>query len=82
MGLAVGIFGLTFGVLAVASGLTVAQALVMSLLTFTGASQFAFVGLLGAGGGVTSALLSALLLAARNGLYAASIATVLHWLIE
>ena len=77
LGLAVGIFGLTFGVLAVASGLTVAQALVMSLLTFTGASQFAFVGLLGAGGGVTSALLSALLLAARNGLYAASIATVL-----
>ena len=77
LGLAVGIFGLTFGVLAVASGLTLAQALAMSLLTFTGASQFAFVGLLGAGGGVTAALLSALLLAARNGLYAASIATVL-----
>ena len=43
LGLAVGIFGLTFGVLAVASGLTIAQALAMSLLTFTGASQFAFV---------------------------------------
>ncbi|MCH1614159.1 MAG: AzlC family ABC transporter permease [Acidimicrobiales bacterium] len=77
LGLAVGIFGLTFGVLATASGLTVAQSLAMSLLTFTGASQFAFVGLLGAGGGVTAALLSAVLLAARNGLYAASIATLL-----
>tara|TARA_B110000003_G_scaffold161945_1_gene161961 strand:- start:519 stop:1184 length:666 start_codon:yes stop_codon:yes gene_type:complete len=77
LGLAVGIFGLTFGVLATASGLTVAQSLAMSLFTFTGASQFAFVGLLGAGGGVTAALLSALLLAARNGLYAASIATLL-----
>ena len=40
LGLAVGVFGVSFGVLAVASGLSVAQASAMSLLVFTGASQF------------------------------------------
>lgn len=69
LGLAVGVFGISFGVLAVATGLTVAQAVVMSLLVFTGASQFAVVGVLGAGGSTAAALGSALLFAARNGAY-------------
>lgn len=76
IGAAVGVFGISFGVLAVASGLTVAQASAMSLLVFTGASQFAAVGVLGSGGSTVSALGSALLLAARNGAYGLSLSEV------
>lgn len=77
LGLAVGAFGISFGVLAVASGLTTAQACAMSLLVFTGASQFAAVGVIGAGGSTAAALGSALLLAARNGAYGLSLSDVL-----
>lgn len=66
-------FGAGFGVLSVASGLTIAQTCVMSLLVFTGASQYAAVGVIGAGGSPMSAAGSALLLAARNGLYAVTV---------
>lgn len=76
IGLAVGVFGISFGVLAVASGLTVAQASAMSLLVFTGASQFAAVGVVGSGGSSAAALGSALLLAARNGAYGLSLSDV------
>ncbi len=74
LGAAVGVFGAAFGVLAVASGLTVAQASVMSLLVFTGASQLAAVGIIGAGGSPATAVGSALLLAARNGVYGVALA--------
>lgn len=69
LGAAVGLFGVTFGVLAAAAGLSTVQACAMSLLVFTGASQFAVVGVIGAGGASVSALTSALLLASRNGIY-------------
>ena len=69
LGAAVGLFGVTFGVLAAAAGLSALQACAMSLLVFTGASQFAVVGVIGAGGSPVSALASALLLASRNGVY-------------
>jgi 4-azaleucine resistance transporter AzlC len=49
----------------------------MSLLVFTGASQFAAVGTVSAGGEPLSALGTALLLAARNGVYSLSIAEIL-----
>jgi predicted branched-subunit amino acid permease len=67
IGLATGAYGLSFGALAVAAGLTVPQACALSALMFTGASQFAFVGLIG--GGAAAAAATALLLGARNGLY-------------
>src|SRR4051812_50097386 len=67
IGVAVGALGLSFGALATASGLTVVQASALSLLMFTGASQFAFVGLIG--GGAAAAVATALLLGARNALY-------------
>lgn len=70
VGVAVGVFAIGFGVLSVSSGLSVAQTMAMSLLVFTGASQFAAVGVIGAGGSPATAIGSALLLAARNGLYA------------
>lgn len=40
---------------------------------FTGASQFALVGVLGAGGGAVAAIATAILLGARNSLYAVSL---------
>jgi 4-azaleucine resistance transporter AzlC len=73
LGVAVGVFGITFGVLASTSGLSIAQACVMSLLVFTGASQFAAVGIIGSGGDPAAAVGSALLLGARNGAYAMSL---------
>ena len=55
IGLATGVYAVSYGVLAVAAGLSVAQTCSMSLLVFTGASQFALIGVLGAGGGLTGA---------------------------
>lgn len=78
IGLATGAYGISYGVLAVAAGLSVAQTCSMSLLVFTGASQFAVVGVIGAGGSVLAALAPALLLAARNGLYGLSLVPVLR----
>jgi 4-azaleucine resistance transporter AzlC len=77
LGVAVGIFGVTFGVLASASGLSAFKATTMSLLVFTGASQFAAIGIVSSGGEPLSALGTALLLAARNGVYSLSIAQTL-----
>jgi len=62
LGLAVGLYGVAFGAAADAAGLDVWQAMTLSLLMFTGASQFALVGVLGAGGSALTALGSALLL--------------------
>ena len=69
LGLAVGVFAISFGVAAVAAGATVAQTCVMSLLVFTGASQFSAVSVVRDGGSVGSALGGALLLAARNAVF-------------
>jgi len=66
LGVATGAAGLSYGALAVTAGLSVPQACAMSLLMFTGASQFAFVGLVGS---LPAAVGTALLLGARNGLY-------------
>ena len=75
IGVAVGVFGVTFGVLAVSAGLTALQAQAMSLFVFTGASQFAAVGVIDSGGTPAAALGSALLLAARNGMYGLALST-------
>ncbi len=75
--LATGIYGVSFGVLSVSAGLSVAQTCAMSLLVFTGASQFAVVGVLAAGGSVPTAMGNALLLAARNAAYGFVVAPVL-----
>lgn len=56
-----------------ASGLDLWQTQALSLGMFTGASQFALVGVLGAGGGALAAILTAMLLGARNSLYALSL---------
>jgi len=61
--------GATFGAVSVGVGLSVAQTLVLSGVMFTGASQFAFVGVIGAGGAVWAAIPAALLLGLRNSFY-------------
>lgn len=77
IGVAVGVFGLAFGVLATTSGLSLWQACASSVLIFTGASQFAAVSVLAAGGSGLAVVAAALLLAARNGLYGVAMAPVL-----
>jgi len=74
---AVGAYGLSFGAAAVTAGLSPVQACALSVLVFTGASQFALVGVLGAGGGAVPAVLGGLLLGARNTLYAVRLADLL-----
>ena len=64
-----GAYGTAFGAAAVANGFSVLQTCLLSLLTFSGASQFAVIGVLGAGGGAISGIATASLLGIRNGVY-------------
>ena len=94
LGVAVGLYGVAFGAAAVGAGLDPWQALAMSLLMFTGASQFALVGVIGAGGSGLAAVGSALLLGTRNTVYGVRLAPMLaprgvlrragaaHWVID
>ena len=66
---ATGLYGVSFGALAVAAGLTVWQAMALSLLMFTGGSQFAFIGVIASGGAGAAALGAAALLGLRNAVY-------------
>lgn len=74
--MAVGAYGLSFGAAAVTAGLSTVQACALSLLLFTGASQFALVGVVGAGGGAVAAVAGALLLGTRNTLYAVRLSSL------
>ena len=78
VGLATGLYGISFGALAVASGLSVAQSCALSLLMFTGGSQFAFIGILGGGGSGVAATATAGLLGIRNGLYSLQLVPLLR----
>ena len=76
--LTVGVYGIAFGAAAVEANLSVLQACVLSLLAFTGASQFAVVGVLGAGGSALSAITAASLLGVRNSFYGLRMAPILQ----
>lgn len=67
--LATGLYGISFGALSVTSGLSVLQTCLLSLLLFSGGSQFALVGVLGGGGSVGAAVAASSLLGLRNALY-------------
>lgn len=69
VGFAVGVYGISFGAIAVASGLSILQSVALSLLMFTGASQFAMVGVIAAGASPANGALTAVLLGTRNTLY-------------
>lgn len=79
VGFAVGFSGLAFGTTAVTAGLSVAQACALSLVAFTGASQFALVGVVAGGGNLIAGALGALLLGGRNTLYGLRLASLLRW---
>jgi predicted branched-subunit amino acid permease len=69
VGLAVGTYGVAFGAASIAAGLSVLQTALLSMLAFTGGTQFAVVGVLAGGGAGLSAVSSGMLLGARNTLY-------------
>jgi 4-azaleucine resistance transporter AzlC len=66
---ATGLYGVSFGALSVTSGLSVLQTCLLSLLLFSGGSQFALIGILGGGGTVAAAVAASSLLGVRNALY-------------
>jgi len=72
--LTVGAYGVAFGAAGVAAGFSVVQTCLFSLVTFTGASQFAAVGVVAAGGAGLSAVVAASLLSTRNALYSLQMA--------
>jgi predicted branched-subunit amino acid permease len=74
---AVSVYGISFGAVSTAAGLDVWQTCALSLLMFTGASQFAFIGVLSGGGTPASATVTALLLGLRNTLYGLRLAPML-----
>jgi predicted branched-subunit amino acid permease len=71
VGLATAAYGVSFGALSVAAGLDVWQTCFISLVMFSGGSQFALVGVLAAGGLAAgpAAIASAALLGSRNAIY-------------
>jgi predicted branched-subunit amino acid permease len=73
----VGLYGIAFGAAGIAAGFSLAQTCALSLLTFSGASQFAVVGVLGAGGTALSGITTASLLGIRNALYGMRMAPLL-----
>jgi 4-azaleucine resistance transporter AzlC len=79
VGVATGAYGISFGAISVAAGLSVLQTCALSLLVFTGASQFALVGVIAAGGAPMSGAVTGLLLGTRNTLYGLRLAPLLDW---
>src|SRR5476649_800378 len=77
IGVATGAYALSFGAVATAAGLSVLQTCVLSLAMFTGASQYATVGVLGSGGDALTAAATAVLLGSRNALYGLRLSSLL-----
>jgi predicted branched-subunit amino acid permease len=75
---ATGAYAISFGALSVAAGLDVWQTLALSLLVFSGGSQFAFVGVIAGGGGAVAAVATSTFLGLRNGFYGVGLAPVLR----
>jgi len=69
VGIATGAYGISFGALSVAAGLSLWQTIALSALLFSGASQFAVVGIVAGGGAGAAAVATSSLLGLRNGLY-------------
>jgi len=76
--LATGAYAISFGALAVAAGLDLWQTMALSLLVFSGGSQFAFVGVLAAGGAGAAAVATSTFLGVRNGFYGVALAPIMR----
>jgi predicted branched-subunit amino acid permease len=77
IGVATGAYGLSFGAISTAAGLSLGQTAALSLLMFTGASQFALVAVIGGGGSPLAGAATALLLGTRNAFYGLRLSSVL-----
>ena len=77
LSLAVGAYGTAFGAASIAAHFSLIQTCLLSLLTFSGASQFAVIGVLGSGGSAISGIATATLLGTRNALYGIRMAPIL-----
>lgn len=93
VGIAVGLSGFAFGVTSAGAGLSLLQTCALSLLVFTGASQFALVGAIAAGGNPLAAAAGAFFLGVRNAFYGLRLSQLLalprfvrplaaHWVID
>jgi predicted branched-subunit amino acid permease len=78
VGIATGLYCVSFGAVSVAAGLSVEQTCALSLVMFTGASQFAFVGVVAAGGAPPSGALPALVLGTVDTLYRRNLTPLLQ----
>ncbi len=78
LGLGTGVYAISFGALAVAAGLSAWQAQALSLLMFTGASQFALIAVVASGGSALVAIATSTLVGTRNAFYAVAMAPVLE----
>ena len=77
IGIASGAYALSFGAISTTAGLSLLQTVALSVLMFTGASQFAMVGVIGAGGSVWAGAATAALLGTRNALYGVRLSSLL-----
>ncbi|AZI57970.1 branched-chain amino acid ABC transporter permease [Nakamurella antarctica] len=76
--LATGAYALSFGAISIASGLTVLQTCILSVVMFTGGSQFALVGVIAGGGSPLAGAATAVMLGSRNALYGLRLASILQ----
>lgn len=74
----VGSYGAAFGAASISAGLDLWQTIALSSLLFSGASQFALIGVIGSGGTALSAIVAGTLLGIRNGFYALRMAPLLE----
>ncbi len=77
VGIASGAYALSFGALSTAAGLDVLQTCALSLFVFTGASQFALIGVIAGGGSPLAGASTAILLGTRNAFYGLRLTTLL-----
>lgn len=78
LGLGTGVYAVSFGALSVAAGLSVWQTQALSLLMFTGASQFALIAVVASGGSALVAVATSTLIGTRNSFYGFAMAPVLR----
>ena len=76
--IASGAYAVSFGAISTTAGLSILQTCALSVLMFTGASQFALVGIVGAGGSVWAGAATAALLGSRNALYGLRLSSILE----
>jgi predicted branched-subunit amino acid permease len=76
--IATGAYALSFGAIARAGGFDLWQTMALSLLMFTGGSQFGLVGVVAAGGAPLAGAATAIMLGARNALYGLRLTEILQ----